>query len=127
MAQGEMYVEVDASVINGGIAPMAMVSGNPEPVVGQESFGVWLRWQYDDATGEGGFTGQSWFWNDPNNPLSESFPGNTGLQDFKNMLVQDKPQNLDQYLGNWGSERKAAFFNQHQDDLGVGGCFSFVG
>ena len=125
MAQGEMYVEVDASVVNGGIAPMAFVSGKQQPVEGQESFGVWLRWQYNDENGDGGFTGQDWFWNDPNNPLSESFPGDTGLQDFKAMLVQDKPQDLDRYLGNWGSERKAAFFEKNQGQLGSGGCFAF--
>ena len=124
MAQGEVYAEVDASAINGGIAPMAIVSGNPEPVVGQESFGVWLRWQYDDTSGEGGFTGKGWFWNDSNNALRDSFSDESA---FKAMLVKDTPQNLDQYLGNWGSERKAAFFNEHQHDLGAGGCFSFVG
>lgn len=124
MAQGEMYVEVDASAINGGIAPMAIVSGNPEPVVGQESFGVWLRWQYNDETGDGGFTGQGWFWNDPNNALCDYFDDEKA---FKAKLVEEKPHNLDQYLGNWGSERKAAFFNEHQHALGVGGCFSFVG
>ena len=122
MAQGEMYVEVDASVVNGGIAPMAMVSGNPEPVVGQESFGVWLRWQYNDATGEGGFTGKGWFWEDSNNALRDSFSDESA---FKAMLVKDTPQNLDQYLGNWGSERKAAFFEKNQGQLGRGGCFAF--
>ena len=122
MAQGEVYVEVDASAINGGIAPMAIVSGNPEPIVGQESFGVWLRWQYNDENGNGGFTGQGWFWEDPNNALRGSFSDESA---FKAMLVENKPQNLDQYLGNWGSEQKAAFFEKNQGQLGIGGCFAF--
>ena len=122
MAQGEMYVEVDASVVNGGIAPMALVSGNQQPVEGQETFGVWLHWKYDDTNGEGGFTGQGWFWDDSNNALRDHF---TKEEDFKAELVQYKPQNLDQYLGDWGSERKAAFFEDNQTQLGLGGCFVF--
>lgn len=34
---GEVYAEVEASVVNNGISPMAMVSGNPEPIDGQAS------------------------------------------------------------------------------------------
>lgn len=60
MAEGQVYVEVDASVVNGGIAPMAMVSGNPEPVNGQSYLVVWIRWKYDSETGEGGYTGTGW-------------------------------------------------------------------
>ena len=67
MAEGQVYVEVDASVVNGGIAPMAMVSGNPEPVDGQAYVVVWIRWRYDDSTGHGGYTGTGWYFNDPNN------------------------------------------------------------
>lgn len=124
MAQGEIYVEVDASSIHGGIMPMAIVSGNPEPIVGQESFGVWLRWWYNDQTGEGGFTGNGWYWGDVNNALRDSFDSEEA---FKVMLVRDKPKDLNGYLGNWGSDRKSAFFNDNQDSLGLNGCFTFVG
>lgn len=51
MAQGEIYVEVDANSINGGIMPMAVVSGNPEPIDGQAMVVVWIRWKYDDTNG----------------------------------------------------------------------------
>lgn len=122
MAEGQVYVEVDASVINGGVMPMAVVSGNPEPVVGQESYGVWLRWWYDDTTGEGGFTGQGWFWSDENNALRDFFDSE---KEFKAELVQKKPQNLDDYLGNWGSDRKSEFFYDNQSKLGAGNCFIF--
>ena len=124
MAYGEVYVEVDASVIGGGIMPMAIISGDPEPIVGQESFGVWLRWRYDDATGEGGFTGQGWFWDDVNNALKDSF---NSEEEFKALLVSDKPTDLNKYLGTWGGERKSAFFTANQSKLGQGNCFTFVG
>lgn len=124
MAEGQVYVEVDASVVNGGIMPMAIVSGNPEPIVGQESFGVWIRWRYDTETGEGGFTGNGWFWYDTNNALRDSFPSE---EEFKAMLIREKPENLNAYLGDWGSERKSAFFNDNQRMLGQNNCFTFVG
>lgn len=124
MAEGQVYVEVDASVVNGGIMPMAMISGNPEPIVGQESFGVWIRWRYDTETGEGGFTGNGWFWDDTNNALRDSF---SSEEEFKAMLMEDKPDDLNIYLGNWGSERKSAFFNDNQRTLGQNNCFTFVG
>lgn len=124
MAEGQVYVEVDASVVNGGIMPMAIISGNPEPVAGQESFGIWLLWRYDTETGEGGFTGQGWFWADENNALRDSF---TSEEAFKEMLMRDTPSDLNLYLGSWGSERKAAFFRKNQEKLGAGYCFEFIG
>lgn len=124
MAEGQVYVEVDASVVNGGVMPMAIVSGNPEPVYGQESFGVWLRWWYDDQTGEGGFTGSGWYLDDTNNALTDFF---TREGDFKAMLMRDKPQDLNFYLGSWGSDRKSEFLNKHQKELGANSCFTFVG
>lgn len=124
MAYGEIYVEVDASVVNGGIMPMGIISGNPEPVAGQESFGVWLRWQYEDTTGEGGFTNSGWYWEDKNNALRDSFATE---EEFKAMLVQDTPKDLDQYLGNWGGDRKSEFFNVNQNSLAANNCFTFYG
>ena len=124
MAYGEVYVEVDASVIGGGIMPMAMVSGNPEPMGGQEAFGVWIRWKYDTGTGAGGFTGTGWYVDDPNNPIKERYETE---EDFKKYLVEIQPSDLDDVLGNWGSDKKAAFFNANQAALGAGGCLHFVG
>lgn len=124
MAYGEVYVEVDASVIGGGIMPMAMISGNSEPVAGQESFGVWLRWQYDDTTGKGGFTGTGWYVGDSNNPITEQYETEEAFQQY---LRENQPTDLNSVLGNWGSDKKAAFFNTHQVALGGGGCYQFVG
>ena len=122
MAYGEVYVEVDASVIGGGIMPMATISGKPEPVVGGETFGVWLRWWYDDTTGEGGFTGSGWYFNDSNNPIS-----NYSEKEFKDYLVEKKPKDLDFVLADWDSAAKGQFFTNNQGALGANNCFSFVG
>lgn len=123
MAQGQIYVEVDANSVSGGVMPMAIVSGNPEPIFGQEHYGVWIRWWYDDTTGEGGFTGAGWFWEDNNNILNELFDSE---ESFKTELVTKKPQNLDNYLGRWNPDEKTEFYNRNQDKLGLNHCFYIV-
>ena len=122
MAIGEVYVEVDASVVGGAIMPMAVISGNPEPVAGQETFGVWLRWRYDDKTGEGGFTGTGWYFDNIYNAINKRFQTE---QEFKDYLVQTKPENLDEVLGSWGPTDKGRFFTENQSDLGANNCFWF--
>ena len=122
MPSGEFYVEVDASVINGGIAPMAMVSGNPEPVDGQSYVVVWIRWKYDSETGDGGYTGTGWYFNDSNNGL-QSF----GTEDaFKQWLVDNTPTNLDTQLSSWNPTEKASFLNNHLTELDAAGCVYFT-
>lgn len=122
MAYGEVYVEVDASVVNGGIAPMAIVSGNPTPVDGQAYVVVWIRWRYDDLTGDGGYTGTGWHFNDPNNGLQDYGPE----KDFKECLTQYKPQDLDSILSKWDATEKAAFLNTHLSELEANGCLYFT-
>lgn len=122
MAEGQVYVEVDASVVNGGIAPMAIVSGNPMPVEGQDYVVVWIRWRYENTTGEGGFTGKGWYFDDSNNILTQF-----GLEDeFKRQLITGEI-NLDEVLSKWPAEKKAAFLNSHLRDLGAEGCLYFAG
>ena len=123
MAYGEVYVEVDASVVNGGIMPMAIISGSPEPVAGGEAFGVWLRWWYNDATGEGGFTGTGWYIDDEYNPIKDKYPTE---KEFKDYLMEEKPTNLNDVLGTWDPVDKGLFFTKHQSALGFNNCFSFV-
>lgn len=122
MANGEVYVEVDASVVNGGIAPMAIVSGNPTPVDGQAYVVVWIRWRYDDTTGEGGYTGTGWHFEDLNNGL-QSYGSET---EFKEWLTTAKPGNLDDVLDDWPAADKAAFLNAHLSALEAGGCLYFT-
>lgn len=123
MAQGQIYVEVDANSVSGGVMPMAIVSGNPEPIFGQEHYGVWIRWRYDNVTGDGGFTGAGWFWDDSNNILNELFDSE---ESFKKELVAKQPQNLDDYLGGWNPNEKTEFYNNNQDQLGLNHCFYIV-
>lgn len=125
MAEGQIYVEVDASAINGGIAPMAIVSGNPEPVDGQSFVVVWLRWRYDSSDGSGGFTGVSWFYNDSSNHLIKHY---STEEEFKNYLSKDKPSDLNHLLGDWPAEEKAEFLRNHIGVLGdeANNCISFT-
>lgn len=124
MAQGEMYVEVDASVINGGIAPMAIVSGNPEPVDGQSFVVVWIRWRYDDQTGDGGFTNTGWYFNDPNSNIKNHY---STEEEFKNWLTTPPtPTNLDSVLSDWPADSKADFLNSYLGVLENGGCVYFT-
>lgn len=122
MAEGQVYVEVDASVVNGGIAPMAIVSGKPEPVDGQAVVVVWIRWRYDSGTGEGGYTGTGWHFDDPNNGLQSYVTE----ESFKTHLINTKPTNLDTILAEWNPVEKAAFLNTHLNELQVGGCLYFT-
>lgn len=123
MAQGEVYAEVDASVVNGGIAPMAMVSGNPEPVDGQSYVVVWIRWNYDDSTGDGGYTGTGWYFDDPNNNIKKHY---TTEEEFRTWLTGSKPTDLDSVLGDWDAKNKAAFLTEKIDKLSAAGCVYFT-
>ena len=123
MAQGEIYVEVDASAINGGIAPMAMVSGNPEPVDGKAYVVVWIRWRYDNETGDGGYTGTGWYFNDANNNINKHY---SSEEAFKNWLKTDKPIDLGKVLDDWNAKNKADFLNTHLSTLESGGCLYFT-
>ena len=131
-AQGEIYVEVDAGVVNSGIMPLA---GSGQ--IGEEGDAgqvvVWLYWEYD-ANG-GGFTGKNWYWNDPDNPLKENWTtyGPTEYEKsengFNQWLQETNPENLDQYLGNWDSQNKAVFCARYSYELGIGGmgCIEYKG
>lgn len=123
---GEVYAEVEASVVNNGISPMAMVSGNPEPIDGQSYVVVWIRWRYDDSTGEGGYTGTGWHWSDPNNGLHGSGLWEDNEDSFKQWLIKNKPTNFDQFLSTWDPDEKADFLNSHLGALEAGGCVYFT-
>ena len=121
--EGEIYTEVDASVLNTGISPMATVSSAPRPPEGTGYVAVWYRWRYDDTTGEGGFTGQGWYFNDPDNVLNTLFDSEEA---FKEMLRTDKPKNLDQWLSQWTKDDQIAFLNKHIGTLGTAGCLELL-
>lgn len=121
--EGQAYVEVDASVVNGGIMPMAIVSGNPEPVDGQSYVVVWIRWKYDDATGNGGYTGTGWYFYDSDNNLKKHY---STEEEFKAWLKTEKPMDLDSVLKDWAATNKAAFLNNNMTELDAGGCLYFT-
>lgn len=123
MAEGQEYVEVDASVVNGGIAPMAMVSGNPTPVDGEAVVVVWIRWRYDDATGDGGFTGNGWYFSDPYNNIANHYKTE---DEFKEWLVTSKPGDHVSVLGDWPADNKADFLNANLGVLEDHGCLYFT-
>lgn len=120
--EGQAYVEVDASVVNGGIMPMAIVSGNPEPVDGQAVIVVWIRWKYDDTTGVGGYTGLSWYEKDTNNGWIDHY---STLADWQNYLTTEKPTDLNSILGDWDINKKTDFLNAHKGELGDIDCIWF--
>lgn len=120
---GEVYAEVDASALNPGISTMAMVSGNPEPVDGQAFVVVWIRWRYDGETGNGGYTGTGWYFDDPDNNLKKHY---FTEEEFKTWLVNEKPTDLESVLGDWPAVNKAAFLNNHMTELDAGGCLYFT-
>ena len=123
--EGQIYTEVDASVLNPGISTMAMISGNAEPSDGQTYLVVWIRWRYDNESGNGGYTGTSWYFNDSNNILVSEFPG--GEEDFKQWLTTNKPTDLDAILSKWDAGSKAAFLNTNMGSLVTDGCLYFEG
>lgn len=118
--EGEIYTEVDASVLNPGISTMAMVSGDSEPPEGVTPVYIWIRWRYDDVTGEGGFTGSGWYIGDPNNVLSEHY--STEEAYITDLLANGKPW-LDNLLQSWDESKKILFFVNNQAALGAGSCF----
>lgn len=121
--EGEIYIEVDASVLNPGISPMAIVSGDPEPPEGATPMLFWIRWYYDDTDGSGGFSGSGWYVGDPNNILTEYYDSNDEF--IKDLLADGhgKPW-LDNILQQWDGDKKFDFFVSHQDSLGAGFCFT---
>lgn len=129
---GEIYAEVDARAVNDGIATLA---GSGE--IGEEGDAgtvvVWLHWSYGENYA--GFTGKSWYWDDPLNPLKTQWNlnGPDGYQKdeegFNSWLRATNPTELDTYLGTWDSTDKAQFCTNHTSELGVGsvGCIEYRG
>lgn len=135
---GQIYVEVQADSVNPGISLMD-ASGATGSGEGGTSGVYWILWEYDVAGDQvnGGYTGQDWYWNTPNNYLSTGwglFNDTLGdpsrytddLQGFKNYLI-DHPNlpNLDPILGKWPTEQKDAFATANQAALAVNDCFTF--
>lgn len=106
---GEVYVELDASVVNNSISTLSISGDIGEDVEGGESvITVWLLWTYDEVTGNGGFTNLDWYFYET--PLSSNFENENV---FKNYLVEHKPKELDAYLGSWDKNEKITFIENN--------------
>lgn len=121
MPYGETYVSVDASAVSVGISPMTDISGVTPPYDGGVVVTLQVSWTYDPLSGEGGFSGRGWFWNDSNNILNEQIWGAEG--DFKNWLREgDKTEELNDIFRRWPADEKATFMTANQSSLGAGDC-----
>lgn len=135
---GQIYVEVKADSINSGIS-LLDASGATGSGEGGETGIYWILWEYTVVgdTVTGGYTGESWYWNTPNNYLATGWSnyaltlGNSEkyTQDYNGFLnyLIDNPNlhDLNEILGAWPPEEKGAFATQNQGILGANNCFTF--
>ena len=127
---GEIYVPVDASTVNGGIMTLG-TSGNVSDGSGIGYY--WILWNYTvigDAV-EGGYTGISWYWEDPNNYLKTGFNekmGSSDENDFLNYLKKNQNlNNLDMFLGDWPNDMKGKFMEEHKKDAAFAtNCVTYI-
>ena len=134
VAYGEIYVEVTADIVNGGIMTLG-TSGNIGD--GSDTGYYWILWNYNivgDQYISGGFAGISWYWNDPYNYIDDGWKQSSqaaiygdGEDGFKKYLI-DNPnlENLDFILKEWPNEDKAKFMEQHKSDPIFANCVTFI-
>ena len=101
---------------------LSLIHIYPEPVDGEAVIVVWIRWRYDEDTGEGGYTGISWYENDSNNGWIDKY---YSLEEWKNYLVTARPTDLNDVLGDWDVGKKTDFLNAHKGELGAVDCIWF--
>ena len=129
----EGYVIVEAQNVNSGISTLSGSGTAWEDGEGEQPNTYWLYWSYTtDVTGmysTGGYTGQHWYENDPNNYLLTGWSNYAGrgnysetLDGFKQWLVKTNPENLDDILGPWPSNMKQAFIDSHYGGLREDNC-----
>lgn len=117
---GEVYAEVDASVVNGGISTLDLAGSIPGIEISEGDFRVTIgvRWVYS-SEGTNGFSGQGWFTADTYSPFS-SFENNDAVNEqLANMSAAEISS---AYFSNWGEEERYNFTRNHYDQLAVSGC-----
>ena len=118
---GQTYVDVAAAQADMGIMTMGASTGNGGNTT---TGGAWLYWT------DAGFTGQGWYWDDPNNYVKTGWEqavakdggyvngckGNEdggkhtdSFEDFLYHVSQRHTDNLDYILGGWGPREKTYF------------------
>ena len=127
---GQVYVDVSAAQAEMGIMTMAASGGS------QDTGGAWLYWT------DNGFTGRSWYWEDPNNGVTAGWAaavekgngyvngckGNEDgnghantYEDFTYHISQRHSENLNYILGGWDTKTKMMFIFAHPE-LESAGC-----
>lgn len=127
---GQIYVDVSATEVENGITTIASSSG------GQETGGAWLYWT------DNGFTGQGWYWDDPNNEIKHGWetavnregghvngcegeadgsPHKPTFESFVYHVSQRHSENLGYILNEWDTKRKMQFILSH-GELEIAGC-----
>lgn len=122
---GQIYVPATASAAN-GIRTMDASGG------GITTGGAWLYWT------SAGYTGQDWYWNEPNNYLQQGWSNlidTTGgnlegcdtqhdksYESFLQHVQFDQAVNLDNILGGWTAKDKSEFILVDHPELENYGC-----
>lgn len=135
---GQVYVQVRADSVDSGIS-LLDASGATGSGEGGTSGVYWILWEYhvNGNTVTGGYTGDDWYWDTPNNYLKtgwgifctslgnhERYPSDKA--GFQNYLI-DNPNlpNLDFVLSGWPMDQKDEFATDNQDVLAANNCFTF--
>lgn len=127
---GQIYVDVTAAQAELGISTLDTSGG------GMQTGGAWLTWT------DSGFTGNGWYWNDPNNYLQKGWaaavkagggyvnecngnengtPHTESYEDFLYHVSQRHSDNLNSILGDWGTKEKTYFITSYSE-LEESGC-----
>lgn len=135
---GQVYVQVRADSVDSGIS-LLDASGATGSGEGGTSGVYWILWEYyvNGDTVTGGYTGDDWYWNTPNNYLKTGWENfcvslgnheryNSDITGFQNYLI-DHPNlaNLDFVLRDWPMDQKDKFATVNQDELAANNCFTF--
>lgn len=126
---GQIYIPATANAAN-GISTLD-TSGGSIP-----TGGAWLYWTST------GYTGQDWYWDDPNNYLQQGWsnliaqtngnlsdcetPHNASYESFLQHVEYDQAVNLDRILAEWPSKEKSTFVLVDRPQLEEFGCVRWV-
>ncbi|HIS52638.1 MAG TPA: hypothetical protein IAC15_07865 [Candidatus Onthomonas avicola] len=105
------YTTVDANAAN-GIMTLA-ISGTGDPTGGSEVISYDLRWTYDPATNDGGFTNDTWFAGRPGSPMKNYADDNNFNNYLMNQYSGGNEQNVisavNDLLSQWSGDDRWTF------------------
>ena len=110
---GQVYVEIDASVVNNGIMLLEASGG------GQEGVTSWINWNSEGYMGIGWFWREtpitSWWESNYNNPAYVKGDYTSDEQGLSDWIASERIENLTDALGNWDNDAKNDFLKSHVD------------